>query len=60
MTTTDLRSYFRTQKNKKFQVGIPELVEATANVKARDALGVNTELDNLSKQKGRNGFLVQY
>lgn len=58
--TTDLRSYFRTQKNTKFQIGIPELVEATANVPARDALGVNTELDNLSKQKRRNDFLVQY
>ena len=57
--TTDLRSYFRTQKNTKFQIGIPELVEATANVPARDALGVNTELDNLSKQKRRNDFLAQ-
>ena len=58
--TTDLRSYFRTQKNTKFQIGIPELVEATANDTARDALAVNTELDSLSKQKGRNDFFMQY
>ena len=60
MTTRDLRSYIRTLKNKKFQIGIPQIVEATANVTARDALAVNIELDSLSKQKGRNDFFMQY
>ena len=53
----NLRSYFTSQKTKKSQTDISELVEATANVTASDALAVNAELGSFTKEKGKNGFL---
>ena len=53
----NLRSYFTSQKTKKSQTDISELVEATANVTASDALAVNAELGSFTKGKGKNGFL---
>ena len=57
MATRDLHSYFTSQKTKKSQTDISELVEATANVTASDALAVNSELGSFTKEKGKNGFL---
>ena len=53
----NLRSYFTSQKTKKSQTDISELVEATANVTASDALAVNAELGSFTKKKKKNGFL---
>ena len=57
MATRDLHSYFTSQKTKKSQTDISELIEATTNVTASDALAVNSELGSFTKEKGKNGFL---
>ena len=57
MATRDLHSYFTSQKTKKSQTDISELIEATTNVTASDALAVNAELGSFPKEKGKNGFL---
>ena len=57
MATRDLHSYFTSQKTKKSQTDISELIEATTNVTASDALAVNAELGSFTKEKKKSGFL---
>ena len=54
MATRDPFSYFISQKNeKKSQTSLSELVKATENVTAADALTVNAELKSFNKKKER-------
>ena len=54
MATRDPGSYFISQKNeKKSQTSLSELVKATENVTAADALTVNAELKSFNKKKER-------
>ena len=54
MVTRDLRSYLRSQKNKKkSQTGTSKLVKATGTVTAADASAVNAKLESFGKKKGR-------
>ena len=54
MVTRDLRSYLRSQKNKKkSQTGTSKLVKTTGTVTAANASAVNAKLESFDQKKGR-------
>ena len=61
MVTGDLRSYLRSQKNKKkSQTGTPKLVKATGTITAANASAVNAKLESFGKKKREKTPFIQY
>ena len=61
MVTRDLRSYLRSQKNKKkSQTGTSKLVKATGTVTAANASAVNAKLESFGKKKREKAPFIQY